>query len=104
LNPRIKLILLSWSPIGNKTSPCNINQYGTKATSIDKYNTSKTLAEHGAWVFVSKFSGKDDFNLDLVVINPPFIFSPVIHQMKDIDMLNESNTLLCKAVTTQIFL
>ena len=45
---------------------------------------------------MSEFSGKDDF--DLVVINPPFIFGPVIHQMKDIGALNESNALLRKAL------
>ena len=80
----------------NETSPRNVDQYGAKATGIDKYNASKTLAERAAWAFVSEFSGKDDF--DLVVINPPFIFGPVIHQMKDIGALNESNALLRKAL------
>jgi len=80
----------------NETSPRNVEQLGVKATSFDKYNASKTLAERAAWAFTSEFSGKLDF--DLVVINPPFIFGPIMHQLKDINALNQSNALLRKAL------
>jgi nucleoside-diphosphate-sugar epimerase len=80
----------------NEASSRNVERYGAKATGVDKYNASKTLAERAAWAFMSEYYGKIDF--DLVCIHPPFIFGPVIHQMKDIDALNQSNALLRKAL------
>lgn len=80
----------------NEDSPRNVEKYGAKATNLDKYNASKTLAERAAWAFMSESKDKPSF--DLVCINPPFIFGPVLHQMKDVNALNQSNALLRKAI------
>ena len=86
-----------------------MNEKGRLASAINKYRASKTLAEKGkmiyykhtsqmfipeitciaAWSFVEDH--KDEINWDLVTINPPYVFGPILHQVKSIDTLNVSS-------------
>jgi nucleoside-diphosphate-sugar epimerase len=47
----------------------------------------KTFAEKAAWDFVKN----EKPNFDLAVINPPFVFGPVIGYLNSLDNLNTSN-------------
>jgi len=51
------------------------------------YRASKTLAEKAAWKFVEEHK---DIGWDLTVLNPPFIFGPVIHSVSKPEHLNTS--------------
>ncbi|AEO61496.1 hypothetical protein MYCTH_2311703 [Thermothelomyces thermophilus ATCC 42464] len=53
------------------------------------YRASKTFAERAAWDFV-----KDPANgarFDLVTVNPPMVFGPVVHYLASLDAINTSN-------------
>ncbi|PCH42507.1 NAD(P)-binding protein [Wolfiporia cocos MD-104 SS10] len=65
-----------------------INQQGADADQVVKYLASKTLAERAAWEFLEKNKGK--INWDLVVINPPYVYGPAIHEVESPEALNES--------------
>ncbi|KAF8206881.1 hypothetical protein K438DRAFT_1577352 [Mycena galopus ATCC 62051] len=52
------------------------------------YAVSKTLAERAAWDFVEKH--KSELGWDLVVLNPPFVFGPTIHDVPTPSTLNTS--------------
>lgn len=52
------------------------------------YRASKTLAEKAAWDFVQN-SGEAKF--DLVTVNPPLVFGPVVHHLASLDSINTSN-------------
>lgn len=80
----------------NDASPKAVEEKGRKAPNGDKYSASKTLAEKAAWKFVEENEGGLGF--DLSVINPPYIFGPLIHEMKSVDALNQSNALFLDAV------
>ncbi|KAF8308503.1 NAD-binding protein [Clavulina sp. PMI_390] len=62
-----------------------------KASVIDIYQASKTLAERAAWDFIKKHKGEISF--DLVTICPPWILGPIIHEVPTIDALNLSHTM-----------
>lgn len=51
------------------------------------YTGSKTLAEKAAWDFVRS----EHPNFDLVSLNPPLVFGPVVHHLPSLDRLNTSN-------------
>jgi nucleoside-diphosphate-sugar epimerase len=51
------------------------------------YRASKTFAEKAAWDFVA--NEKPGF--DLVTMNPPMVFGPVVHHLNALDSLNTSN-------------
>ncbi|KAG9310433.1 hypothetical protein JVU11DRAFT_9573 [Chiua virens] len=55
-----------------------------------KYRASKTLAEKSAWEFVNNPENKTRINWDLVVLNPPFVFGPAIHEVTTPASLNTS--------------
>jgi len=61
---------------------------GHAAPNPAKYRASKTLAERAAWDFVEKNKGK--IGWDLVVMNPPYVFGPAIHEVGAPEALNES--------------
>ncbi|KAJ7849174.1 D-lactaldehyde dehydrogenase [Mycena leptocephala] len=62
----------------NKQAPKEVEEMGRAASPITKYRASKTLAERERdwW--------------DLVVINPPFVFGPTIHDTPTPESLNTS--------------
>ncbi|KAI0472296.1 NAD dependent epimerase/dehydratase [Xylaria cf. heliscus] len=51
------------------------------------YRVSKTLAEKAAW----DFKEKEKPNFDIVTINPPFVFGPVVHHLSTLADINTSN-------------
>ncbi|KAF8178849.1 NAD(P)-binding protein [Mycena galopus ATCC 62051] len=76
-------------------APKEIAEKGRAASPISKYRASKTLAERGwflaqpAWDFVEKH--RTVIGWDLVVINPPTVFGPTIHDTPTPDSLNLSS-------------
>ncbi|CAL1709336.1 unnamed protein product [Somion occarium] len=61
---------------------------GKDASPADKYQASKTLAEKAAWAFYEQH--KNEVKWDLVVLNPPFVFGPVLHAVDSPESLNTS--------------
>ncbi|KAI3399241.1 hypothetical protein diail_7403 [Diaporthe ilicicola] len=53
------------------------------------YRASKKLAERAAWDFVNDKSNNARF--DLVTVNPPMVFGPVVHHLASLDTINTSN-------------
>jgi len=80
----------------NDDSPAAVEKFGSKSSGSDKYRASKTLAEKAAWEYVQKNASAVSF--DLVTVNPPFIFGPTIHEINDVNSLNESNSGFYKAL------
>ena len=72
----------------NEASIVEVNEKGHAAASMAKYRASKTLAERAAWEFWEK--RKNEVQWDLVVVNPPFVFGPFLHEVDKPENLNES--------------
>ena len=72
----------------NEESPAVVEAQGRAAPAAEKYRASKTLAERAAWAYWEEH--KKEVGWDLVVLNPPFVFGPVIHEVPTPDTLNES--------------
>ncbi|KAJ6470241.1 D-lactaldehyde dehydrogenase [Mycena vitilis] len=78
----------------NTDSITAVEEKGVKASNVDKYCASKSLAEKAAW----DFKKQNNVSWDLVTLCPPFIFGPVIHECNKAEDLNESVAVLYKAV------
>ncbi|KAF8342424.1 D-lactaldehyde dehydrogenase [Amanita rubescens] len=61
---------------------------GRNAPPPKKYQASKTLAEKAAWTIYRK--NEKNVKWDLVVINPPFVFGPILHPCSSPAELNTS--------------
>ena len=72
----------------NEASIVEVKEKGKDATAIAKYRASKTLAERAAWDFWN--GHKSEVGWDLVVLNPPFVFGPFLHDVDKPESLNES--------------
>ncbi|TFY67709.1 hypothetical protein EVJ58_g1460 [Rhodofomes roseus] len=72
----------------NDASVVEVREKGAGASQAGKYRASKTLAERAAWDFVEKNRGS--IGWDLVVLNPPMVFGPAIHEVGAPEALNES--------------
>ncbi|KAK9322287.1 NAD(P)-binding protein [Lipomyces orientalis] len=72
----------------NEASIIECDEKGKDASRLSKYSASKTLAEKAAWDFYEKH--KSEVNWDISVINPPWVFGPVIHDVTTVDTLNSS--------------
>ncbi|KAG8993541.1 methylglyoxal reductase (NADPH-dependent) gre2 [Tulasnella sp. 427] len=72
----------------NTESPTEVEQKGRDASPIHKYRASKVLAEKAAWDFVDK--NKESIAFDLVTVNPPMVWGPIIHEVASVDQLNTS--------------
>ncbi|KIY46821.1 NAD(P)-binding protein [Fistulina hepatica ATCC 64428] len=72
----------------NNGSVKEVEDKGADASQGDKYRASKTLAERGAWRWYH--AHKNELPWDLVCLNPPFVFGPVIHEVASADALNTS--------------
>lgn len=70
----------------NELSIKEVQEKGRDALGAHKYRASKTLAERAAWDFVK--TNKPSW--DLVVLNPPYVFGPVLHEVKEHTLLNSS--------------
>lgn len=56
------------------------------------YRASKNAAERALW----KFQKDESPSFGISVVNPSFVFGPVIHKIKDVDSINTSVALLFK--------
>ncbi|KIK63983.1 hypothetical protein GYMLUDRAFT_40198 [Collybiopsis luxurians FD-317 M1] len=65
-----------------------VKQQGKNASQFAKYRASKTLAEKAAWEFYN--TNKASISWDLVVLNPPYVFGPVIHDISSPSALGTS--------------
>ncbi|KAL3258693.1 hypothetical protein ABHI18_005822 [Aspergillus niger] len=74
---------------------------GHQATGLSKYSASKTLSEQAAWKFVEV--NQERILWDLTTIVPPYIFGPIIHDVKTPDSLNSSSQLFYNAVVHNDF-
>lgn len=72
----------------NEQAEKEVEEKGVDAQPANKYRASKTLAERAAWKFMETNKGKVGF--DLVVINPPMVFGPLLHEVGSPDKLNTS--------------
>ncbi len=70
----------SWNPV----TIDNIHESPATA-----YRASKTLAERAAWDFVG--DKKNGVKFDLVTVNPPLVFGPVVHYLAALDSINTSS-------------
>ncbi|RDB23611.1 hypothetical protein Hypma_009300 [Hypsizygus marmoreus] len=66
---------------------------GRNADNLSKYAASKVLA---AWEFVDKH--KSEITWDIAVINPPWVFGPVKHDVASFETLPPSNQYFYNAV------
>ncbi|KAJ6595803.1 D-lactaldehyde dehydrogenase [Mycena vulgaris] len=71
----------------NMRSVEKCEKLGSAATGLDMYSASKTLAEKAAWVFMDE---NKEIPWDLTMINPPWIFGPVKHEVSSLEALNLS--------------
>lgn len=55
---------------------------------MHKYHASKTLAEQAAWKFAEE--NKDSVKFDLVMLNPPFVYGPFLHEVMRAEDLGTS--------------
>ncbi|KIO32641.1 hypothetical protein M407DRAFT_100661 [Tulasnella calospora MUT 4182] len=72
----------------NTESPRLVEEKGRNAAPVHKYRASKVLAERAAWDFVEK--NRESVAFDLVTINPPMVWGPIIHEVASVDQLNTS--------------
>jgi len=72
----------------NVSSGERIKEKGRSAPQADKYRASKALAERAAWKWIDDHKGQVGF--DLAVMNPPFVFGPIIHEVPNVESLNTS--------------
>ena len=72
----------------NALSVREVETRGREASPFDKYRASKTLAERAAWKYVEEH--KADVQYDMVVLNPPFVFGPLLHEVDKVENLNSS--------------
>ncbi|EKM56842.1 uncharacterized protein PHACADRAFT_254183 [Phanerochaete carnosa HHB-10118-sp] len=72
----------------NEKSVKEVETKGTGALGQDMYRASKTLAERAAWQFAEDNKGKIKF--DVVVLNPPFVWGPTLHEVARAEDLNTS--------------
>ncbi|CAK7224886.1 methylglyoxal reductase (NADPH-dependent) gre2 [Sporothrix curviconia] len=85
-NPNTTFTEKSWSPLTIADVASNPGK---------GYSTSKKLAEKAAWAYVEE----NKPNFDLVTINPPMVFGPIVHHLDDISKINTSNERFVDAVT-----
>lgn len=52
------------------------------------YRGSKKFAESSAWDFIKD---EQPLSFQLTVLNPPFVFGPIAHDLKSLDSINTSN-------------
>ncbi|KAI0690650.1 NAD(P)-binding protein [Cerioporus squamosus] len=72
----------------NEGAIAEIEEKGAEASPLGKYCLSKTLAERTAWDFWNKHKG--EVGWDLVSLNPPYVFGPVLHEADKPEKLNQS--------------
>ncbi|KAI0827009.1 D-lactaldehyde dehydrogenase [Trametes gibbosa] len=77
----------------NQVSVKEVEAKGRAAPSMHKYRASKVLAERTAWEFWEREKRKlsqelgEELGWDLVVLNPPFVYGPFIHEAPTLQAL-----------------
>ena len=75
----------------NEVDVEEVKTKGRDAPQLSKYRASKTFAERKAWEYYAQAQAKGE-RWDFVVINPPWVFGPVMHELKGgPETLNDSN-------------
>ncbi|KAH9855692.1 D-lactaldehyde dehydrogenase [Lenzites betulinus] len=71
----------------NEVSVKEVETKGRAAAPMHKYRASKVLAERSAWEFVEREKSKlgGELGWDLVVLNPPFVYGPLLHEAPTLD-------------------
>ncbi|RDL36718.1 NAD dependent epimerase [Venustampulla echinocandica] len=78
---------------GKDWNPLTYEEAADPATSaVIAYRGSKKFAELEAWNFIKK----GDAKFDIVTLCPPMTFGPVVHPVRTVEQLNESNAMLWK--------
>ena len=72
----------------NDRDVAEVREKGAAAAQAPKYRASKTLAERAAWDFWN--GHKKEVGWDLVVLNPPLVLGPFLHEVDKPEDLNES--------------
>ncbi|EIW55909.1 NAD-P-binding protein [Trametes versicolor FP-101664 SS1] len=87
----------------NEADVSTVQTLGRAAPPLLKYSASKILAERAAWAFYEEHKGSQQW--DLVVVNPPWVLGPVLHEVvgSGPESLNNSNRLLFEAITKRSF-
>ncbi|KAH8104238.1 NAD-binding protein [Phellopilus nigrolimitatus] len=83
----------------NEESAAEVHERGRTASQSAKYRASKALAEKGTWDFVEQH--KSEISWDLVALNPPIVFDPILHEVASPAALNSSVALFYEAILTQ---
>ncbi|KAI0635003.1 D-lactaldehyde dehydrogenase [Trametes polyzona] len=71
----------------NEESVKEVEVKGRDASPMHKYRASKVLAEKAAWAFYEREKNRlgEDLGWDLVVVNPPYVFGPFLHEAPTIE-------------------
>lgn len=72
----------------NERAIREVETKGAAASAVDKYCASKALAERAAWKYWDEH--KDKASWDLVVVNPSYVYGPILHEVDKPEHLNES--------------
>ncbi|KAH9918741.1 NAD-P-binding protein [Epithele typhae] len=78
----------------NEGDPAEVARLGRASTGVNKYRASKVAAERAAWAAYgeAKAAGGGSCAWDLAVVNPPWVFGPVMHEVRGgPETMNESN-------------
>ncbi|EJF59007.1 NAD(P)-binding protein [Dichomitus squalens] len=73
----------------NTFSLKEVEEKGKDANGLDKYRASKTLAERKAWEIYEAEKTKG-LEWDLVTLQSPFIFGPIVHEAPSLDKFGGS--------------
>ncbi|KAK7002479.1 D-lactaldehyde dehydrogenase [Favolaschia claudopus] len=76
-----------------------VEEKGREASNAAKYRASKTLAERAAWDFHSKH--KAEVAWDVVALNPPMVFGPIIHEVSSPHAQNTSSQTMYDVFTKE---
>ncbi|THH07729.1 hypothetical protein EW145_g3174 [Phellinidium pouzarii] len=83
----------------NDSSITQVRELGRAADQGAKYRASKSLAEKVAWEFVEK--NKSKIAWDLTTLCPPFVYGPILHDVRSPEELNSSMALFYEAIFTK---
>ena len=74
----------------NEQAIADVKAKGRAASAVTKYRASKTLAERAAWEWYEERKKAGGLGWDLVVLNPPFVYGPILHECGKPEELNQS--------------
>ena len=78
--------------VWNELSVAHCREKGRDADKMHMYRASKTLAERAAWEFVEAHKEEIAGAWDLVVINPPWVYGPVIHEAPSLESFGSTQS------------